>query len=132
MVARLDKVWVRGYIAALVFSAGTLWSLPASAKDLVVKGAVLPGGCQQVGEDRYKSPSNYVDTMTWFTGPRGQYRSNPRKTIVNQPGIRGVHIVNDSGKGEWEGLNIYELDGETRIYVVSKDPPKGGQEAKGK
>lgn len=99
-----------------------MWALPAFG-NVVVKGAVLPNGSQQVGEDRYKSPSSYAGTLTWAGK---QYKSNPRKPIVNQPGIRGVHIVNTSGKGEWEGLNIYELDGETRIYVVSKDPPKAG------
>jgi hypothetical protein len=52
-----------------------------------------------------------------------QYKTNPRKTIVNQPGIRAVHIVND-GKGDWDGLNVYEYEGETRIYVVPRDKPK--------
>jgi len=123
-LARVDKAAARGYFAALVFLAWTLWSTQALAKDLIVKGAQLPGGCQQVGEDRYKSPSNWRDTMQWFLdGPRATYKGYPRSWIVNQPGIRGIHIVNNSGKGEWEGLNIYELDNETRIFVVSKDPP---------
>jgi hypothetical protein len=131
---RLDKAGARGYFAALVFGAWICWSSPALAKDLVVKGAQLPGGSQQVGEDRYRSPANWHDTLQWFLeGPRATYKGYPHSTIVNQPGIRGIHIVNNSGKGEWEGLNIYELDGETRIYIVSKDPPKaGGGDAKAK
>lgn len=112
----------RSYIAALVFSAAALLASPAVADNVVVKGAVLPPGSQLVGVDRYKSPSSYTDTLTWLNK---QYRSYPHKTIVNQPGIRGVHIVNE-GKGEWEGLNVYELEGETRIFVVTRDAPKTG------
>jgi len=98
-----------------------MWlATPAAAADgLVVKGAVLPNGSKQVGEDRYKSPSSWKDTLTWLDK---RYKANPRKTIVNQPGIRGIHIVNE-GKGEWDGINVYELEGETRFYIVSRDPP---------
>jgi hypothetical protein len=128
--ARLDSPSLCSYIAALVFGACFLVSTPVAAgNQLIVKGAVLPSGSQQVGEDRYKSPSNYKDTLTWLDK---QYRSNPRKTIVNQPGIRGIHIVNDSGKGEWEGLNVYELDGETRFFVVSRTAPAKDAKPDGK
>ncbi|MGC4122396.1 MAG: hypothetical protein QM765_49005 [Myxococcales bacterium] len=137
MISRspLDRFSGRGYKAALVFGAWLLMAAPVAAADgVVVKGAVLPGGSQQVGEDRYKSPSNWKDTLTWIEKkyPKSTY---PYKTIVNQPGIRGFHIVNVDKKGEWEGINVYELDGETRFFVVSRDPPKeapkdGGIKAK--
>lgn len=122
----LDRFLRRGYIAALVLIASVSWATRAEAGNpLVVKGATLPSGSQQVGVDRYKSPSNYKDTLTWLDK---QYKSNPRKTIVNQPGIRGIHIVNDSRAGEWEGLNVYELDGETRIFIVARElPSKSGK-----
>ena len=119
----LDSPARCGYMTALVLAAGLVCAAPArAAGQLVVKGAVLPPGSQQVGEDRYKSPSNYKDTLTWL---EKQYRSYPRKTIVNQPGIRGIHIVNESGRGDWEGLNVYELEGETRIFVVSRVDSRG-------
>jgi hypothetical protein len=109
------------YKAALFFLGALLVAAPpALAGNLVVRGAVLPPGSQQVGEDRYKSPSNYADTLTFYSK---LYKGNPRKPIVNQPGIRGVHLVND-GKGDWDGLNIYELEGETKIFVVPRDPVK--------
>jgi hypothetical protein len=41
----------------------------------------------------------------------------PRRSIVNQPGVKAVHIVNPSGKN-FEGLNIYEANEEVRIYIV--------------
>jgi hypothetical protein len=123
---------IRSRYKAALFALGTLLlaPLPAYAGNLVVRGAVLPPGSQQVGEDRYKSPSNYADTLTFYSK---QYKGNPRKPIVNQPNIRGIHLVND-GRGDWEGLNIYELDGETKIYVVARDPvvkPDAGKDKGG-
>lgn len=118
-MTRLDMFFPRGYIAALVLMVTALWAGPVVAgSPPTARGAQLPPGCSQVGEDRYKSPSNYDDTLKWFDK---QYKTNPRKQIVNQPGIRAKHIVNDSKTGDWEGLNIYELDGETRIFVVARE-----------
>jgi len=37
--------------------------------------------------------------------------------IVNQPGIKAIHIANPSGKN-FEGLNIYQTNEEVRIYIV--------------
>jgi len=126
----LDSQAACRYKAGLVFAVALLmWTGQAEAKDLVVKGAILPTGSRQVGEDRYKSSLNYAETLEYY---KKVYKENPRKTIVNQPGIRAVHIVNDSG-GEWEGLNIYELDSETRIYVVSRpSQPDGKKKGKSK
>jgi len=118
----VDSVFRPGYklrhistVTAVLLAAGTV-----SAKDAApARGAVLPPGSKQVGESRFQSPSSFADTLTFYGKT---YRDSPRKTIVNQPGIRAIHIVND-GKGDWEGLNVYELDGETRIFVVPKDAP---------
>jgi hypothetical protein len=121
----LDSFRPRGYIAALVFGVWLLLVAPVASagEGVVVKGALLPNGSQQVGEDRYKSPSNWKDTLTWIEKKYSK-STYPYKTIVNQPGIRGFHIVNVDKKGEWDGINVYELDGETRFFVVSRDPPK--------
>lgn len=110
----------RSYKAPVFATLVLLMAGSAFAATTTGNGAVLPSGSRQVGEDRYRSPSNYADTLAFYGK---QYKSNPRKTIVNQPGIRAVHIVND-GKGDWDGLNVYEFEGETRIYVVRRDVPK--------
>lgn len=102
------------FVIAIGLSALAAWA----AGNVVVKGAVLPPGSTQVGESRYRSPSSYAETVTFFGK---QYGKNPRKSIVNLPGLRGFHIVNTE-KGEWEGLNVYELEGETRIFVVGREP----------
>jgi hypothetical protein len=107
---------------AVSLSAFAGWA----AGNVVVKGAVLPPGSTQVGESRYRSPLSYAETVTFFGK---QYGKNPRKSIVNLPGLRGFHIVNTE-KGEWDGLNVYELEGETRIFVVGREPDTSALESK--
>ena len=93
-------------------------------------GAILPENARKVAEHRYKSPNDFEGTIKFY---KTKYpdATNNRKKIVNQPGVHAVHIANPSGKGAWEGLNIYEANDEVRIYVVpasgsggSKKPSK--------
>lgn len=83
-------------------------------------GAVLPDSARKVAEHRYKSGNDFEGTLKFYKTayPPQNY---PRKTVVNQPGVKAVHIANSSGKGQWEGLNIYEANDEVRIYVVPAD-----------
>ncbi len=80
-------------------------------------GAQLPDGARKVAEHRYKSSTDWEGTWKYYKNvyPASSY---PRKDVVNQPGVKAMHIVNTSGKGGWEGLNIYEANDEVRIYVV--------------
>ena len=80
-------------------------------------GAQLPDGARKVAEHRFKAPSDFEGTLKYYRNvyPTSSY---PRKSVVNQPGVKAVHIPNTSGKGGWEGLNIYEANDEVRIYVV--------------
>jgi hypothetical protein len=80
-------------------------------------GAQLPDGARKVAEHRYKSSTDFEGTLKYYKNvyPVSTY---PRKSVVNQPGVKAVHIPNNSGKGSWEGLNIYEANDEIRIYVV--------------
>jgi hypothetical protein len=83
-------------------------------------GASLPDNARKVAEHRYKAPGDFEGTLKYYKGvyPAASY---PRKVVVNQPGVKAVHIANPSGKGQWEGLNIYEANDEVRIYVVPAD-----------
>lgn len=80
-------------------------------------GAQLPDGARKVAEHRYKSSNDWEGTLKYYKNvyPSSSY---PRKEVVNQPGVKAIHIPNTSGKGSWEGLNIYEANEEVRIYVV--------------
>jgi hypothetical protein len=91
-----------------------LWVSVASAE--VVSGAQLPDGSQKVGENRYRAPGDFEKTLEYYKSvyPASAF---PRRAIVNQPGVKAVHIVNPSGKN-FEGVNIYQANDEVRIYVV--------------
>ena len=85
-------------------------------------GATLPENARQVGEHRYKSPSDWEGTMKFY---KKVYSSSTWRNVINQPGVKAIHIPNPSGKGEWLGLNIYEANEEVRIYVVPNDGTSG-------
>jgi hypothetical protein len=92
-------------------------------------GASLPEGAHKVAEHRFKSSSDFEGTLKYYKTvyPSTSY---PRKNVVNQPGVKAVHIANPSGKGGWEGLNIYEANDEVRIYVVPVDGSGGKKKKK--
>lgn len=106
-----------------------LWVATAGAE--VVSGAQLPDGSQKVGENRYRAPRDFEATLDYY---RSVYSTSsyPRRQIVNQPGVKAVHISNPSGKN-FAGLNIYEANEEVRIYIVPTQQavkPVKKQEAK--
>ena len=42
-----------------------------------------------------------------------------RRPIADQPGSRALHIENPEPRaGQWDGLNVYELKGEVRVFVL--------------
>lgn len=112
-----------------------LWVADAGAD--VVSGAQIPDGAQKVGENRYRAPRDFEATLDYYKAvyPSSSY---PRKSVVNQPGVKAVHITNPSGKN-FEGVNIYEANDEVRIYIVpvqqapkpaKKPEPKPGRKTK--
>lgn len=121
---RLDTPRSRLYKArAFLGAALLLWSSAALAEN--VMGAVIPDGFQKVGENRFKANDDWKGTMDTLKKVY-PFAAYPRRNIVNQPGIKAVHIVNPSGKN-FEGLNIYEANDEVRIYVVPAGVVKAGK-----
>jgi hypothetical protein len=105
------------YKAAL---AGALAALPVLVlAEVRVAGALLPDGAEKVAESRYRIPKNWDETIRFY---RQTYPPRyTRRPIVDQPGVRAVHIDNPDAKpGAWDGLNIYETKGEVRVFVLVK------------
>ena len=123
MPACLDTLQCRSYKAARQWVAaaavGVLSS--ASARAELLDGVQFPDKTTKVGERRYRVPQDWENTMKYFKTayPSAQF---PRHTIVNQPGVKAIHLTNPDSRGGWEGLNIYEANDEVRVYVV---PPDG-------
>ncbi len=82
-------------------------------------GAILPDEAVKIGENRFRSPKGWEETIKFFRavyGPR-----YPRRPIADTPAVKAVHIDNpDTRPGSWEGMNIYETKGEVRIFVLVK------------
>jgi hypothetical protein len=105
------------YKAAL---AAILLTLPGVALAERVAGAVLPDEAVKVGENRYRIPKSYDDTLKFFRTVYSPEKFR-RRPIADQPAVKAVHIENPGAKpGQWEGLNVYELKGETRVFVLVK------------
>ncbi len=109
------------YKAALV-AVVALTPLLATA-EVRVAGAVLPDGAQKVSENRYRVPRSFDETLKFYRqvyGGRYVWRA-----ITDQPSVKAVHIENPDAKpGQWEGLNVYEVKSEARIFVLIKAPKK--------
>jgi len=101
-----------------IFAAAGLWSGTGAAEPSAAYGAILPNGAHQVGKDRYQSPSGFGETLKFYSKVYS-LEHYPRKAIADLPGVRAIHLAN-TGRGEWEGLNIYELNGSTRIFVLPR------------
>lgn len=105
------------YKAAL---AAVFLAVPGLALAERVAGAVLPDESVKIGEGRYRVPKSYEETLKFFRsvyGP-GKY---VRRPITDTPSVKAVHIENpDARPGQWEGLNVYELKNETRVFVLVK------------
>ncbi|MGA9524217.1 MAG: hypothetical protein WBV82_22375 [Myxococcaceae bacterium] len=111
----LDSVLTGLYKArALAVAAVLVMASVAGAE--VVGGVQLPNGVQKVGENRFRARDDFDGVLKYYRTvyPTDRY---PRRSIVNQPGVKAVHISNPSGKN-FEGLNIYEANDEVRIFVV--------------
>jgi hypothetical protein len=117
MSKRLDTLRRRFYIARpLLVAVGALLLAPLAVAD-VVMGIQLPMGIQKVGENRYRVPDTFDGTVKYF---RSVYPPDrfPRRPIVNQPGVKAMHIELPGKKVA--GLNIYEANDEVRIYLVPR------------
>ena len=103
------------YKAALA----VIFLAPALARADKVAGAVLPDEAVKVGENRYRIPKSYEETLKFFKGVYGPRYT--RRPIADTPTVKAVHIENPDAKpGQWEGLNVYELKNETRVFVLVK------------
>jgi hypothetical protein len=118
-MGKLDAVKLGSYKTPPFAALAVLgWAAVASAGNTLVHGLPLPSGSTEVGENRYRSGSNYEDTIKFFTT---NLKGLPKKPIANQPGIKAVHFDSIEPASGWEGINVYERAGETRIFVIPRE-----------
>ena len=104
--------------------------LGGAARAESVLGCQLPESARKVAELRYRVSEDW-ERIRKFYSQTYPSKTHPWKHIVNQPGVKGFHIVNPSGKG-WEGINVYEANDEIRVFVVPADSAKTKAKKPGK
>lgn len=102
-------------IAVLVSLFGTV----AQAANTGSLGVSLPNGAVRISENRFRLPEGLESTLKWYKSVYSPERYK-RKLIVNQPGLKAYHVSNPDPKSEWDGFNVYSYQGETRLYVLSR------------
>ena len=107
------------YKLPLSLTLGLALCAPPALAEKTVHGAILPAGSREVGTDRYRSPEGFQETLKFY-GKTYSPERFPRVEIADLPGVRAVHLSNPERRGGWDGLNIYELNGETRIFVLAR------------
>lgn len=128
-MARSVRMLVAGCLVG-----GLVWGAPAlAAAEFKARGFTLPGGAVKVDDHRYRLPQTYEEALKWYRGtyPPAKY---PRRTLVNQGGVRAMHLRNpkpgDPKEGEWEGANVYEFaKGEVRVYILAPPQEDEGEAA---
>jgi len=86
-------------------------------------GAIVPDDSVKIGENRFRSPRSYDETLKFYRSTYGPRYT--RRPIADTPAVKAVHIENPDAKpGQWEGLNVYEVKSEARIFVLIRQPKK--------
>jgi hypothetical protein len=82
-------------------------------------GAIVPDDSAKIGENRFRSPKSYEETLKFYRSTYGPRYA--RRPIADTPAVKAVHIENPDAKpGQWEGLNVYEVRSEARIFILLK------------
>ena len=118
MTARFLKIALLLVLLCGVWTAGA--RAAETPPDLYRSSPIIPYA-KKIGEHRFRSPRTYDDTLTYY---RKIFVGDPKvafEKIVNTSRIRGMHLKNKVVGGRWEGLNIYEHNGQTVIFVVFSD-----------
>jgi len=108
-----------GRARALPRAAGT-----EAARIETYKGVPLPEKMHSIGAGRFRTSRSYEEVARHF---RRTYRGRSDARILRLPsvsGVYGIHVQSMDDATPWEGVNVYELRGETRVTILARDSEK--------
>ena len=117
----------RGRLLSLLIVLASLnLATAAQAEEVKVHGLVLIPWAKKVGEDRYRSPRDFEQTLRWYRKFFAGQRRVRTYREVNIPGVKYVHYENKAPNSDWQGLNIYQKSprGQVMLYVLKRLPKK--------
>lgn len=106
--------------------ATTLLCLPAAARaenDPPQKAPLVPDAAPLAETGRYESKRTFDEVLEFYKRTFKSTSGLRWHSVINQPGIKAKHIASLRKKTDWEGINIYEVGGRTRIYVIPREAP---------
>ena len=98
-----------------------LWAPAATTAAELPVEAPLPGSVTPLADPgRYRSGRGYEETLDFYRRVFNQTGGVRWRNIINQPGVKAKHVESLRKKSKWEGINIYEAQGEVKIYVIPR------------
>ncbi|MCC6807949.1 MAG: hypothetical protein IT381_11035 [Deltaproteobacteria bacterium] len=103
----------------------SLLLLGAESEGERVYGAPIVPNARKIEDARYVSPRNYDDTIEFYEKLYKGSGAIRFRAIINAPSVKAVHLQNlKPTPGNWVGINIYEINNQTRLFVVRGDGAK--------
>jgi hypothetical protein len=100
-------------------------ALGLGATDSTLEAPPLPQGAVALDEPgRYRLSRSFDEVLDFYQRSFNQPGVVRWRNVVNLPGIRAKHLESLRKKSRWEGINIYEYKGETRLFVIPRDARK--------
>ena len=81
---------------------------------------IIPNATKLEEIGRYESPRNFAETVKYYERALKRQGGARWYPIINSPKVKAKHAASRSSKTAWQGINIYELDGHVRIFVIPR------------
>jgi len=82
---------------------------------------LTPGAIALAEPGRYQSTVSFDDTITFYKRAFRRAGGVRWRSIINLPGIKAMHLQSTKLDSPWEGINIYEKQGQVRLFVIKRD-----------
>ena len=105
----------------------TFLMLPA---ELPVEAPLIAGAVALEERGRYRAHHSYDETLEYYRRLFNQTGGVRWRNIINLPSVKARHVESLRRKTHWEGINIYEKQGDARIYVIARDGREAQAERK--
>ena len=101
-------------LTAVLMTASVALAIPLEEAPVIPKAKKLaePG--------RYESPRNFADTVKYYERALKRQGGARWYPIINSPKVKAKHAASRFKKTAWQGINIYEVDGHVRIFVIPR------------
>jgi hypothetical protein len=100
-------------------------ALSLANADLPIDPPIMESAIPLEEPGRYRSLRSFDKTLEYYKRLFRNTGSVQWRTIVNLPSVKARHIKSLKQKTRWEGLNIYEKNGETRLYFLMRRTDSG-------